>query len=273
MSGYLAVRPPPECNRDMVFAEHFATVAQDSDFRQSKADMQKKPTLVLIPGLLSDETVWRGVTDRLQNVLSCRVADVTGHDSLVSMAGEILERNEGPLFVAGHSMGARVALEMVRQAPHRILRLALLDTGVHPRKDGEEVRRQQLVDLAFEDGMKALAAEWLPPMVHENRVNDDELMALLTDMVCRMSPEIHQRQITALLNRPDATSLLDRIGCPTLLVVGRQDRWSPLAQHEQMLKLIPGSSLTVIEEAGHFAPVEQPEAVAEVLQLWFEQGS
>ena len=234
--------------------------------------MQKKPVLVLIPGLLSDATVWRAVTDRLQDVLPCRVADVTGHDSLVAMAGEILEQCDGPLFVAGHSMGARVALEMVRAAPDRILRLALLDTGVHPRKEGEELRRNELVDLAFESGMGKLAAEWLPPMVHEDRVDDDGLMTALTEMVGRMSPDIHKRQITALLNRPDAAPLLETIRCPTLLVVGRQDRWSPLVQHEHMQGQIPGSSLVVIEGAGHFAPIVQPEAVAEVLHLWFEQG-
>ena len=118
------------------------------------------------------------------------------------MARAALALKEGPIVVIGHSMGARAALEMVRLAPERIVRLALLDTGVHPRRDGEEATRQVLVDLAFDDGMAALADRWLPPMVHEARVGDTALMAPLKAMVMRATPEQHRRQISRSARSP-----------------------------------------------------------------------
>ena len=219
--------------------------------------------ILLIPGLLCDETVWQPLLAALDG--EAVVADLSTQDSLTQMAEECLRANPGPLKVVGHSMGARVAMEMARLAPERIERLALLDTGIHPLKPGETEKRAAIVALAYEQGMQALAETWLPPMVHgpnrENRV----LMRDLTQMVLRKSPELHDRQITALVNRPDASAYLGDIACPTLLIVGRQDEWSPVAQHEEMLTLLPDARLDVIEDAGHFAPVEQPEAVAAVL--------
>ena len=165
-------------------------------------------------------------------------------------------------------MGARVALEMVRRAPDRIVRLALLDTGTHPRQPGEAERRQVLVDLADTEGMGALAARWLPPMVHEARVEEPDLMGPLIDMVLRASPAQHARQIRALLDRPDPRPLLPGIACPTLVMVGRQDRWSPLAQHEEIAAAIPGAGLVVIEDSGHMTPVERPTQVSDALLDW-----
>ena len=94
-------------------------------------------------------------------------------------------------------------------------------------------------------------------------------MNTLRSMVERMTPELHERQITALLNRPDAEANIATIQCPTLLVVGRQDAWSPLSQHEYMQNKIPGAQLVVIEDAGHFTPIERPEEVTTTLEAWF----
>ncbi|WP_028035267.1 alpha/beta fold hydrolase [Chelativorans sp. J32] len=227
-----------------------------------------KPTLVLIPGLLSDGIVWRRAVESISTVLPVAVADLSTQDHITRMAEDTLSAHPGPLYLAGHSMGARVALEMVRLAPDRIERLALCDTGIHPRKEGEEARRQVLVELAYREGMKALADQWLPPMVHSARHTDRVLMSELCAMVERMSPELHERQIRALLDRPDARPSLQDIRCPTLLLVGRQDAWSPLAQHEEMQSLLPHARLEVIEDAGHFAPIERPEAVGAALENW-----
>lgn len=138
---------------------------------------------------------------------------------------------------------------------------------------GEEAKRQEVVDLAYAQGMSALAAKWLPPMVHPDRHLDADLMGTLTQMVERMSPELHERQITALLNRPDAVSGLGDIACETLLIVGRQDAWSPVDQHEAMLPHLRNARLAVVEDAGHFVPIEQPEAFGALLEKWLEDGS
>lgn len=224
--------------------------------------------LVLIPGLLCDRAAWQPIIDLLDRGQDAFVADCSTQSSISQMARDVLDAVPGLLSVAGHSMGGRVALEMIRMAPERITRLALLDTGVHARKPGEEIKRQELVDLAYAEGMAALAAKWLPPMVHAERLTDDDLMLPLTSMVERMTPELHERQIGALLDRPDAEGVLATIRVPTALIVGRQDAWSPLGQHEAMHQVIANSTLHVIEDAGHFAPAERPAAVAAVLDAW-----
>lgn len=230
--------------------------------------MSKRPTIVLLPGLLCDASIWSAQIEVLKPHADVLVADFSQQDSIEAMARSALALTEGPVTAIGHSMGARVAMEMVRIAPERIDRLVLIDTGVHPRREGEEATRQVLVDLAFSEGMKALAERWLPPMVHEGRVDDRALMEPLKAMVMRATPEQHRHQIRALLNRPDARRHLADIACPTLVMVGRQDRWSPLAQHEEMAALIPKAELVVIEESGHMSLVEQPEQVSRALLRW-----
>lgn len=215
-------------------------------------------TMLLIPGLLCDGFVWEPVLSRIE----AEVADLSTQDSIGQMAQDCLDAHPGPLRIAGHSMGARVAMEIAHRAPDRVERLALLDTGIHPLKEGEPAKRDEIVQFAYENGMEALAARWLPPMVYEPNQQNEALMRGLTEMVLRMDPDLHARQIKALVNRPDAASYIADIACPTLLVVGRQDQWSPVAQHEKMLSLLPDARLEVIDNAGHFAPVEQPDKVA-----------
>ena len=224
--------------------------------------------IVLLPGLLCDATIWAAQILALKQHAGVVVADFSQLDSLEDMASVALSLRAGPLAVIGHSMGARVALEMTREAPHRITKLGLLDTGVHPVRKGEQADRQALVDLAFKRGMEALADRWLPPMVHAARSQDPFLIEPLKAMVMRATPEQHLRQIRALLNRRDVRPLLPTIRCPTLVMVGRQDRWSPLAQHEEIATLIPHAELVVIEDAGHMSPVEQPEQVSNALVQW-----
>jgi pimeloyl-ACP methyl ester carboxylesterase len=224
--------------------------------------------VILLPGLLCDASIWGAQIVALRPYASVTVADFSQLDSLEAMARAALGLRQGPLVAIGHSMGARVALEMIRAAPERIARLALLDTGIHPVREGEEANRLLLVDLAFKQGMGALADRWLPPMVHEARVHDRLLMEPLKAMVMRATPEQHQRQIRALLNRPDPRALLPMIKCPVLVMVGRQDRWSPVAQHEEIAALIPDAELVVIEDSGHMSPLERPNQVTNTLLRW-----
>jgi pimeloyl-ACP methyl ester carboxylesterase len=230
--------------------------------------MAQRLQVVFLPGLLCDATIWDAQAVALVPYADVAVANFSDDHSLEDMARAALALRDGPIVAVGHSMGARVALEMVHLAPERIVKLALVDTGVHPRREGEETSRQILVDLAFQEGMAALADRWLPPMVHEDRSGDAAVMAPLRNMVMRATPEQHQRQVHALLNRPDRRPFLADIACPTLVMVGRQDRWSPLAQHEEMAALIPEARLVVIENSGHMAPFEQPEQVSRALLDW-----
>ena len=230
--------------------------------------MQTPRQVVALPGLLCDEVVWLQQVTALADIASIKIIDYSWLDNLTDMAFAVLSQTDGPMDVIGHSMGGRVALELWRHAPERVRSLALLDTGVHGVSPGEAEKRQPLLNLSAKCGMTALANAWLPPMVHPDRQSDERLMGPLRDMVARSTPEQHARQINALLTRTDATDLLATITVPTLVVVGRQDSWSPLAQHQLIADAIPGATLEIIEDCGHMSTVEQPDAVTSILGRW-----
>jgi pimeloyl-ACP methyl ester carboxylesterase len=226
-----------------------------------------KQPLLLLSGLLCDETVWADIPERLEDVAQVSVISFRGFSSIPAMAEHVLAAAAGPFALAGHSMGGRVALEVVRAARARVSGLALLNTGVHTVRDGEPQSRERLLRLAFEHGMSALAAEWLPPMMAGGS-RTAAIMPRLAAMVERSTPDIYAGQINALLNRPDALPVLPMIDVPTLLLSGSEDTWSPVSQHETMRRRIPHATLFEIHGAGHMAPFERPEAVAVALREW-----
>jgi pimeloyl-ACP methyl ester carboxylesterase len=235
-----------------------------------------KPALLLLPGLLCDEAVWHGQVAALSDRYACHVADYRALDSLPAMAEQALAgmAEAGDRFaLAGHSMGGRVAFEILRRAPQRVSQLILMDTGYLPRGLGEHgareaEQRQRLVALAYSHGMRSMGREWLRGMVPERRWQDAELIEAILAMVERKTPEIHEAQVRALLTRPDASDVLPRIACPTLLLCGREDLWSPLARHEEMARLIPGARLGVIEQSGHMSTMECPDQVNATLRTF-----
>jgi pimeloyl-ACP methyl ester carboxylesterase len=229
-------------------------------------------TLFLLSGLLCDETIWADAAQDLSSAAHVRIVSFPGFDSIPAMAEHVLRTMSGPFLVAGHSMGGRVALEIFRQAKQRVLGLALFNTGVHPRRAGEIESRGRLVKLAQERGMSALADEWLPPMMGASEARLEQVMPKLREMVERQSPMSFAAQIKALLDRPDAASVLPTIEVPTLLASGTADAWSPLTQHEAMRRQIPHAALAAIDDAGHMAPAEQPQAVAAALRTWMERS-
>lgn len=240
--------------------------------------MADRPTLVLLPGLMCDRAVWAAQIEALSPEFDCVVPHYGELNSLAAMAEQVLrEAPSGPLAVAGHSMGGRIAFEMWARAPARIERLALLDTSYHPLPPGaegdrERAGRQALLDLARAQGLRAMAREWAKGMVHPGRLGTPLFEAIL-DMFERSSAEAFAAQIEALLARRDATPLLPSIAVPTLLLCGREDGWSPPARHEFMHAHIPGSRLAVIERCGHMSTMEAPEAVNAALRNWLQMAA
>jgi pimeloyl-ACP methyl ester carboxylesterase len=234
-----------------------------------------KSKLVLLPGLLCDRAVWQAQCDALASRVDCLVPDYGLLDSLPAMAEHVLATlPAGRFSLAGHSMGGRVAFEIMRRAAARVERLALLDTSYHPRADGEagereRAERYRLLDVARREGMRAMGRQWAPGMVHPDRIDTPVLDAVLA-MVERSSPQQFAAQVEALLARPDVEPLLGTIGCPTLLLCGREDSWSPPARHEYMHAAIAGSRLVLVEQCGHFSPMEQPAAVSRALAEWLD---
>ena len=230
-------------------------------------------TVVLIPGLLCDELVWADQLRALSAHANVWVPDHGHLDSLTEMALAVLRDAPAEQFsLVGHSMGGRVALEVHRLAPHRVQRLALLDTGFLPRAAGEQgdaerASRLALLDNARRLGMRAMGHQWARGMVHPARIDSPVFDAIL-DMIERKTPDIFAAQIRALLARPDASPQLLAIDCPTLVLCGRQDSWSPLSQHLQMAAIIRGARLRIIEDCGHMSTMEQPQAVSAALVEW-----
>jgi pimeloyl-ACP methyl ester carboxylesterase len=226
-----------------------------------------KRQLLLLSGLLCDETIWADIPVRLRDAADVRIVSFRGFSSIASMAEHVLASAPERFAVAGHSMGGRVALEILRSAPQRISGLALLNTGLYTVRHGEPQSRGRLLRLAYRRGMSALAAEWLPPMLAGGS-RTPELMPRLTAMVERSTPDSYAGQINALLTRPQAQAVLPTIGVPTLLLSGSEDEWSPISQHEIMRRRIPHATLFEIHGAGHLAPIERPDAVAVALREW-----
>jgi pimeloyl-ACP methyl ester carboxylesterase len=227
-----------------------------------------KQPLLLLCGLLCDETFWTDIPARLAGIADVSVISFRGLSSIESMAQRVLAAAPARFALAGHSMGGRVALEVVRASASRVAALALLNTGVHAVRDGEPQSRGQLLRLADELGMSALAAEWLPPMLGSDAARSAELMPRLTAMIERFTPGEYADQVNAMLHRPEAMSVLPTISVPTLLLSGSDDAWSPVSQQESIRRRIPHATLFEIHGAGHMAPIERPDSVALALREW-----
>ena len=236
------------------------------------------PSLLLLPGLMCDASVWAPQVEALSPQVHCLVPDYGLRDSLTAMAQQVL--NEAPeerFALAGHSMGGRVALEVLRLAPQRVTHLALLDTGTHPRAAGaegdkERAGRMALLAVAQAQGMRAMGQQWLRGMVHPNVV-DTPLYEAMLAMLARSSPAQFAAPIQALLDRPDAGPQLHAVSCPTLVLTGRQDAWSPPEQHEAMAQAIAGAQLCIVEDCGHMSTLEQAGAVNAALAGWLARQS
>lgn len=232
--------------------------------------------LLLVPGLMCDRTVWEPVLPALLAVCQSTVVDPGDADDLGVMAQQLLQAAPPRFALAGHSMGARVALEVLRRGPQRVSRIALLDTGYLARAAGaagdEEARkRQALLGIARGQGVRAMATAWVQGMLHPGRLHEAQLVEAIVAMFERRTADDFERQIRALLQRPDASDVLRAIRVPALVLCGRQDSWAPVPQHQAMQRLIPASDLVVVEHAGHMAPMEQPDAVAAALLHWLQR--
>ena len=235
--------------------------------------MPNASTLLLVPGLMCDASSWGSVPSALSGV-DCRVVDHGQADSLLQMAEQLLAQAPARFALAGHSMGGRVALEVMRIAPERVTHLGLFDTGHLPKAAGaagdEEVRkRMALLAIAREQGVRAMASEWVKGMVAPHRLADQPLIESILTMFERKSADIFERQLRALIHRPDATAVLQQVRVPTLVLCGALDGWSPPAQHQAIADCIPARpAIVAIPDCGHMAMQEQPQAVAQAMREW-----
>jgi pimeloyl-ACP methyl ester carboxylesterase len=222
--------------------------------------------LLFLPGLICDARVF---APQLAAFAESRAVDGYGQsNTLEAMARVALAQAPKSFDLLGHSMGARVALEVFRLAPNRVRRLALVSTGVHPLGPDEPAKRRALQAIGHERGFEALVDAWLPPMVAETNRANAVLYGSMRRMCLDQNQTIFDAQIEALLNRPEQESLLGRIECPTLVMTGELDGWSGPAQHEAIAGRIADATLRIVLAAGHMLPLEEPEAVNEAIAAW-----
>ena len=234
----------------------------------SNATAPKTP-LVLIPGLLCDALLWAHQIGALSDIADCWVANPIVSESIRDMAATVLETSPFENFaLAGLSMGGYVALEIMRQAPSRVLNLALLDTSARADTPEQTRRRHALVGLARGGKFTEVVKLLLPALVNRARSYDPEIVGTVWAMARNVGEQAFYRQESAIIGRIDSRPHLGAIDCPTLLICGRQDAITPPELHEELASGIKDAKLNIIEDCGHLSTMEQPEEVSAALRSW-----
>lgn len=230
--------------------------------------MPVHPTpLLLIPGLLCDQRLFAAQTAALEPDRVVCIADLSLDTSIVAMARRTLDAAP-PLFaLAALSMGGYVAMEIMRQAPERVLKLALLDTMVRPDDEARAKARRGLLALAQMGKFKGVTPQLLPRLMHPRCLG-----STVADTVQAMAESIGKegfvRQQQAIIERADYRPVLETIRVPTLIVVGEDDEITPVAESREIHRGIPQSRLVVLPQCGHLPPLEYPELTTELLRRW-----
>ena len=225
--------------------------------------------LVLLPGLLCDERLWQPQVEALQGLAQTWVADLTRDGSMADMARRVLDEAPFERFsLAALSMGGYVEMEIMRVAPERVQRLALLDTQARADTAEARERRMALLELANRGRFLGVTDRLLPLLMHAARLGDTRLTTLVKEMASAVGAEAFLRQQTAIMERIDSRPFLPAITCPTLVLCGDQDMLTPVDRHEEIAAAIPGATLAVIPGCGHLAPIERPQEVSRALSAW-----
>jgi pimeloyl-ACP methyl ester carboxylesterase len=225
--------------------------------------------LLLLPGLLCDDRLWRDCLPALKGIADPRVADLTRDDSVAEMASRALDLVDGEerFAVAGLSMGGYVALEVWRQARGRITHLALLDTSARPDTEAQKRRRRALMALSKSGQFKGVTPRLLPSLIHPSRL-DTPLAEEVMEMAARVGHDGFLRQQMAIMGRPDSRPDLKDIDVPTLVACGNEDLLTPPELHDEMAALIPGARRAGFAQAGHLPTMEVPEEAGVLMRGW-----
>jgi pimeloyl-ACP methyl ester carboxylesterase len=224
--------------------------------------------LVLLPGLLLDERLYAAQLTALAGQAEMQVIDLTRADSIAGMAEHVLAAAPGRFALCGLSMGGYVAFEIMRRAPGRVSRLALLDTQARPDSAEALARRRDLIALAERGAFAIATARLLPLFVHPERRDDEALTATIGAMAEGVGRDGFLRQQNAILHRVDSRPGLAAIACPTLVLTGRQDLLTPVEVHYEIAAALPAATLVVLPSCGHLSPLEQPAMVSAQLAAW-----
>jgi pimeloyl-ACP methyl ester carboxylesterase len=230
--------------------------------------MDNSMPILLVPGLVSSPRIYAPVVPALWRFGPVTVANHIRDDNMGAIARRILAEAPPRFALAGHSMGGYIAFEILRQAPDRVAKLALINTQARPDTSEATARRRGQMARAQAGEFHAILDELFAGFVHPSRRGDAALRQLVHDMGDDIGADAFVRQQTAVMSRPDSRPILAWIKCPTLVLTGDEDHTIPNSLSVEMADGIPGAKLTVLASCGHLPQPEQPQATADALVEW-----
>lgn len=233
--------------------------------------MAGRQNLLLIPGLVCDAAVWRYPAEHLADIAEVSIPPATQGETMADMARIALDSAPDEFALAGFSMGGYVALEMLRQAPERIMRLALLDSSARADTP-EKAESRRIAIAACERGEFAAVIDRMMPILLHPAHQSGHLPAFVREMVGRIGSEVFVRRLRAIAGRQDSRELLRKTTQPVRALCGREDAMTSIADHIEIAELAPNGRFSLIEECGHMTIIERPQAATALLRDWLVYG-
>jgi len=233
--------------------------------------MPSRIPLILLPGTLCDERLWQYQLESLQDIAKVTVGNITQHNTIKALAEDVLAKAPREFALAGLSLGGIVALEIMRIAPERVLKLALLDTNPYPPRLEQRSMWERFFEMIDNNQFMDITREHLlPVLIHPDKQNNEEVVSVILDMAEKVGEDAYINQLKAVMNREDQRTILPSITCSTTIIVGREDRVCPVHMSEYMAASVTNATLEIIENAGHLITLEQPENVTRHLRRWLK---
>lgn len=234
--------------------------------------LQLPGPVLLLPGMMCDDRLFAYQTGRLKQDTAGQISVLTPPldtaTSLTELAAQVLNAAPPSFCLCGLSMGGILAMEIIAQAPHRVDRLALMDTNPLPETAEGVIRRNRQIADVKSGGLKQVMADEMKPLYLADRPDKAALLNLCMDMALSLGEAAFIRQSLALRDRPNQTETLKSVRCPTLILYGVEDRLCPPERHQLMHQLIPHAKLVAVQKAGHLPPLEAPQDTYGHLKDW-----
>jgi len=227
--------------------------------------------LVLLPGLLNTRRLYESQIADLADLAEVVVPELWHYDSIGAMAQAALDAAPERFALGGFSMGGYVSFEILRRAPERVERLALMDTQAVPDTPEASARRRGFIEQSKMGRFHGVQPSLLPQIVHRSRLEDLSVVQPILDMSKEVGAAGFINEQTAMIARPDSRHMLAYIRVPTVVIVGRQDQATPLPRSQEMAADIANARLVIIEQCGHMAPLEKPAELSAALRRWLTQ--
>ena len=229
--------------------------------------MQPIP-LILLPGMMCDGRMYASQISALEDLTECRVGNIGGANNMVDIAAQVLAQAPEKFALAGLSMGGIVAMEIIRQAPERVTRLALMDTNPCSEEEAVKITRQPQINAVLAGRLEPLLRDIMVPQYFATQEAQSQFNQLCVDMALGLGEEVFVRQSLALKNRRDQRETLALFDKPCLVLMGEADEICPLERHECMVALLSNVAFVKIHNAGHIPTLEQPAATNAALRQW-----